>query len=88
MNCPVEARINMATIDDMIADRMWSKASWHEANSGLEQPDLSVAQKVAKQLYSEGKGDDARAFECIVCHGNWGGARAPPPPTDQTWLCA
>ena len=80
MKCPVEAKVNLAVIEDMLADRIWKDVSWHEANSGLEhgEPDLPVAQRVAKQLYAEGKADEARALGCIVCHGSWRGARANP----------
>ena len=83
--CPIDGEINLACIEDHIAGQMWAKVSPHEANGGLNQggPDLTVAKKVVKQLISAGKGDEARAVECLVLHGSWNGARPHPTPTDS-----
>ena len=72
MRCPIDAKNNLAAMEDLLADRIWATVSPHEANSGLEQgePDLSVATRVIKKLYEEGKASQAHALERIVCHGN------------------
>ena len=80
MRCPIEAKNNLAAMEDLLADRIWTMVSLHEANAGLEQgePDLTVARRVIKQLLEEGKPEQAHALECIVCHGNWTASRANP----------
>ena len=51
MKCPIEAKVNVSIIEDLLADRMWAGASSHEANGGLEQgePDLTVVKRVVTQ---------------------------------------
>ena len=80
MRCPIDAKNNLASMEGLLADRIWSTVSRHEANAGLGrgEPDLTVAQRVIKQLYEEGKAEQAHALECIVCHGNWTASRANP----------
>ena len=80
MRCPIEAKNNLAAMEDLLADRSRATVSQHEASAGLEQgePDLTVARRVIKQLFDAGSSEQAHALECIVCHGNWTAAMANP----------
>ena len=87
MKCPIEAKINLPIIEDFLADRMWARVSSHEANGGLGdgESDLTVAKKVIAQPTSAGKKEQAKALECVVCHGFW--AVSEPIPTILSSHC-
>ena len=45
---------------------------------GAGEPEQKIPKKVTTVYFKEGKVDEARALEHIVCHSTWTGARAPP----------
>ena len=76
----IDGEVNLSFIEDALADNRWSSVSPHEATGGLEtgEPDLKIPKKVIASLLKEGKLDEVRALEHIVCHRTWNGTRAHP----------